>query len=95
LLAPLAKSAGGSPVFDRNGGLVAIIAQSIGDPKLVAGVAPLAPHKAIGVADIQRFLSLTSEAPSKAGEMRRAAPARSPPPSAPMSWRFPAVDEQA
>jgi peptidoglycan hydrolase-like protein with peptidoglycan-binding domain len=68
LLAPLAKSAGGSPVFDRNGGLVAIIAQSIGDPKLVAGVAPLAPHKAIGVADIQRFLSLTSEAPSKAGE---------------------------
>ena len=31
-------------------------------------VAPHAPHKAIGVADIQRFLSLTSEAPSKAGE---------------------------
>jgi hypothetical protein len=66
LLASLPKTAGGSPVFDRNGGLVALIAQSIGDPKLVAGVAPLAPHRVIGAAEMQRFLALTSDAPAKA-----------------------------
>jgi peptidoglycan hydrolase-like protein with peptidoglycan-binding domain len=68
LLAPLPKAAGGSPVFDRSGALVAIIAQSIGDPKLVAGVAPLAPHRAIGAAEIQRFLALGNDAPTKVAE---------------------------
>ena len=43
-------------MFDRKGALVAIIAPSAEAPKLVAGVAPLAPHRAIGAEDIQRFL---------------------------------------
>jgi peptidoglycan hydrolase-like protein with peptidoglycan-binding domain len=68
LLASLPKTAGGSPVFDRKGALVAVIAQSIGDPKLVAGVAPIAPHRAIGADDIQRFLSLASDASVKAAD---------------------------
>lgn len=66
LLASLSKNARGAPVFDRMGGLVAMIAQSAGDPKLVAGVAPIAPHGAIGADQIQRFLSLTPDASSKA-----------------------------
>jgi peptidoglycan hydrolase-like protein with peptidoglycan-binding domain len=68
LLAPLPKTSGGSPVFDRKGALVAIIAQSAGAPKLVAGVAAMAPHKAIGAQDIQRFLSLSPDASAKAGD---------------------------
>jgi hypothetical protein len=57
VLAPLLKNSGGSPVFDRKGALVAMIAQSAEAPKLVAGVAPLAPHRAIGAEAIQHFLS--------------------------------------
>ena len=68
LLAPLPGTAGGSPVFDRKGALVAMIAQSIEAPKLVAGVAPLAPHRAIGAEEIKRFLSLASDASVKAGD---------------------------
>jgi len=65
LLAPLPNAAGGSPVFDRTGGLAAIIAPSTGEPRLVAGVAPLAPHRAIDAAQIKSFLSLTGEAAAK------------------------------
>jgi peptidoglycan hydrolase-like protein with peptidoglycan-binding domain len=66
LLAPLPRTAGGSPVFDRTGALAAIIASSTGEPKLVAGVAPLAPHRAIDAARIKSFLSLADDAAAKA-----------------------------
>jgi hypothetical protein len=66
LLASLPKSGGGSPVFDRQGDLVAIVAASIGETKLVAGVAPLAPHRAIEAEQIKTFLALTGDAPAKA-----------------------------
>jgi peptidoglycan hydrolase-like protein with peptidoglycan-binding domain len=79
LLASLSKNARGAPVFDRTGGLAAMIAQSPGEPKLVAGVAPTAPHGAIGADQIQRFLSLTpnssaiaSAPPLGAGELAAA-----------------------
>jgi hypothetical protein len=65
LLASLPKSGGGSPVFDRQGDLVAIVAASMGETKLVAGVAPLAPHRAIEAEQIKTFLALTGEAPAK------------------------------
>jgi len=68
LLAPLPRTAGGSPVFDRTGALAAIIASSTGEPRLVAGVAPLAPHRAIDAAQIRSFLSLAGEAAVKADE---------------------------
>jgi hypothetical protein len=66
LLAPLPRTAGGSPVFDRTGALAAIIASSTSEPKLVAGVAPLAPHRAIDAARIKSFLSLADDAAAKA-----------------------------
>ena len=66
LLAPLPRAAGGSPVFDRTGGLAAIVASSAGEPKLVAGVAPLAPHRAIDAARIKNFLSLADEGAASA-----------------------------
>jgi hypothetical protein len=62
LLAALPKPSAGAPVFDRMGGLVAIVARSASEPKLVAGVAPLAAHEAIGLDAIQRFLSLAPDA---------------------------------
>jgi hypothetical protein len=65
LLASLSKNARGAPVFDRKGGLVAIIAQSAGESKLVAGIAPTAVHAMIGVGQIQRFLSLTPDSASR------------------------------
>ena len=66
LLASLSKNARGAPVFDRKGGLVAIIAQSASEPKLVAGVAPTAVHGMIGADQIQRFLSLTPDSAEQA-----------------------------
>lgn len=66
LLAALPRQAGGAAVFDRMGGLVAIVAQPTSEPKLVAGVAPLAVHQAIGGEAIQRFLSLSPDASAKA-----------------------------
>jgi peptidoglycan hydrolase-like protein with peptidoglycan-binding domain len=69
-LASLSRTAGGAPVFDRAGGLVAVIAQSPEDPKRVAGVAPVAPHGAIDGDRIRRFLSLPSDAPAAAGDRR-------------------------
>ncbi len=62
LLAALPRQSAGAPVFDRMGGLVAIVARSASEPKLVAGVAPLAAHEAIGLDAIQRFLSLRPDA---------------------------------
>jgi peptidoglycan hydrolase-like protein with peptidoglycan-binding domain len=66
VLAALSRTAGGSPVFDRTGGLAAIIASSADEPKQVAGVAPLAPHRAIDAARIKSFLSLADDAVAKA-----------------------------
>jgi putative peptidoglycan binding protein len=65
LLAALPRQSAGAPVFDRMGGLVAIVARSASEPKLVAGVAPLAAHEAIGLDAIQRFLSLAPGASPK------------------------------
>lgn len=61
LLAALPKTAAGSPVFDRTGALAAIIAPSTAEPRLVAGVAPVATHRAIDAAQIRSFLSLAGE----------------------------------
>jgi len=57
LLASLPQSAAGSPVFDRKGALVAIVARPTAGAKTVAGVTPLAPHPVIVASDIERFLA--------------------------------------
>jgi hypothetical protein len=64
LLAALSRGAQGAPVFDRKGALVALIASSPGESKLVAGVAPTTLHGMIGAEQIRQFLSL---APDSAG----------------------------
>jgi hypothetical protein len=61
LLASLSHGAQGAPVFDRTGALVALIASSPNEPKLVAGVAPTALHGLIGAEQIQQFLSLAPD----------------------------------
>jgi hypothetical protein len=68
LLASLSRSAQGAPVFDREGALVALIASSLAEPKLVAGVAPTALHGIIDAEQIQRFLSLAPDSSGAAGE---------------------------
>jgi hypothetical protein len=57
LVASLPQNAAGSPVFDRGGALVAIVARPAVEAKTVAGVTPLAPHPVIAAADIERFLT--------------------------------------
>jgi hypothetical protein len=57
LLASLPQNAAGSPIFDRKGALVAIVARSAGEAKTVAGVTPLAPHSVIAASEIERFLT--------------------------------------
>ena len=68
LIASLPQNAAGSPVFDRNGALVAIVARSAGEAKTVAGVAPVAPHAVIAAGDIEKFLAGADVAVSKAVE---------------------------
>jgi hypothetical protein len=68
LLASLPQNAAGSPVFDRNGALVAIVARAAGEAKTVAGVAPLAPHAVIAAGDIEKFLASADVAIAKAAE---------------------------
>ncbi len=77
LVASLPQSAAGSPVFDRDGALVAIVARSAASPKTVAGVSPVAPHAVVAAPDIERFLASadvplakgTSGGPSAAGKI--------------------------
>jgi peptidoglycan hydrolase-like protein with peptidoglycan-binding domain len=57
LLASLPQNAAGSPVFDRKGALVAIVARPAGEAKTIAGVTPLAPHGVISASEIERFLT--------------------------------------
>jgi peptidoglycan hydrolase-like protein with peptidoglycan-binding domain len=68
VLASLTPSAIGSPVFDRKGALVAVVAGSAADGKRVQGVAALAPHRVIAAPDIERFLVGYSIAPTRSGD---------------------------
>lgn len=56
LVAALAKSASGAPVFDRKGDLAALVASINGEPGRIAGVALVQPHAAIAADAIARFL---------------------------------------
>ena len=67
VLAPLAKSGAGSPVFDRKGGLAALIAQGVGEAKQVNGVAALAAHRAIDTEKLRLFLGASADAPASDG----------------------------
>jgi hypothetical protein len=54
--AAVEKSAGGAPVFDRNGGLAGLLAPLADEPERVAGVALAVPHGLIGSEAVRAFL---------------------------------------
>jgi len=76
LLASLPQNAAGSPVFDRSGALVAIVAPAAAEAKPVAGVIPLAPHPVVAASDIERFLAGADIALAKATEAGASAAGR-------------------
>jgi hypothetical protein len=72
--AALDKSAGGAPIFDRNGALVGLVAPIAGEPKRVAGMALAAPHVLIAPEAARAFIggdepASGSAAPLSAGDI--------------------------
>jgi len=63
VLAPLPKSGAGSPLFDRKGDLVAIVAESVAEPRKVAGIAALAAHRVADADALLNFLAMRAEPP--------------------------------
>jgi peptidoglycan hydrolase-like protein with peptidoglycan-binding domain len=62
VVAALETSAGGGPVFDRQGALVGLIAPIAGEPKRVAGVALAAPHAIVAPDAVRAFLGASESA---------------------------------
>ena len=56
LIAAVDKGGGGSPVFDRQGALVGLVAPIVDEPKRVAGVALAAPRTLIPAEAVRAFL---------------------------------------
>ncbi|HEY1944626.1 MAG TPA: peptidoglycan-binding domain-containing protein [Roseiarcus sp.] len=69
VVAALAKSAAGAPLFDRKGGLAALVAPIRSEPSRVAGVALAQPHPAIGSDAVARFLGLSLSAPGQGPDL--------------------------
>ena len=67
-LAAVDKAASGGPVFDRVGGLAALIAPIANEPKRVGGVPLAAPHALLGPEALRAFLS-PGAAPAPAGAL--------------------------
>jgi Putative peptidoglycan binding domain len=66
VVASVETSAGGGPVFDRQGALVGLVAPIAEEPKRVAGVALAAPHAIIAPEAIRAFLGAGESAPEGA-----------------------------
>ncbi len=64
VVAAVETSAGGGPVFDRQGALVGLMAPIEGAPKRVAGVALAAPHAVIAADAVRAFLGAGESAPA-------------------------------
>ena len=56
VVAAVETSAGGGPVFDRRGALVALIAPITDEPRHIAGVALAAPHAIIAPDAVRAFV---------------------------------------
>lgn len=68
LVASFPQNAVGSPVFDRGGALVGVVAPAAAESKPVAGVVPLAPHPVVAASEIERFLASADIALAKSTE---------------------------
>jgi peptidoglycan hydrolase-like protein with peptidoglycan-binding domain len=64
VVAAVETSAGGGPVFDRQGALVGLMAPIEGAPKRVAGVALAAPHAMIAPDAVRAFLGAGESTPA-------------------------------
>jgi hypothetical protein len=62
VVASLQKGGAGSPVFDRSGALVGIVASVPQQPRLVAGIVPEASYPVTPGAEIARFAGMTQGA---------------------------------
>jgi hypothetical protein len=75
IVAALAKSASGAPVFDRNGALAGVVASIRDEPRRVGAVGLAEPHRLIGAEAISAFLGIavaaapTQAAPLTVGEI--------------------------
>ena len=70
IVAALAKSAGGAPVFDRQGALTGVVASIKDEPRRIGAVAIAEPHRLIGAQTISAFLGIAvAVAPAQAGSL--------------------------
>ncbi|MFO1149630.1 MAG: serine protease [Alsobacter sp.] len=63
VLAGLQKGGAGSPVFDRSGAFVGIVATVAQEPRLVAGLVPAASYPLAGAAEALTFAAVQQAAP--------------------------------
>ena len=69
VVAAVETSAGGGPVFDREGALVGLMAPIEGETKRIAGVALAAPHAVIAPGVVRAFLGSGESAPAGGGAL--------------------------
>jgi peptidoglycan hydrolase-like protein with peptidoglycan-binding domain len=70
IVAGLARSASGAPVFDRHGGLAGVVASIKDEPRRVGAVAIAEPHRLIGADTISAFLGIAAAAaPAQAASL--------------------------
>jgi hypothetical protein len=69
VVAALAKSASGAPVFERHGALAGVVASIKDEPRRVGAVAIAEPHRLIGVETIAAFLGIAAAAAPAQGEL--------------------------
>ncbi len=63
IVASLEKSGGGSPAFDREGGLAGLVAPIATEPQRIAGVVIAAPHPIVGPEALKAFLGAVELSP--------------------------------
>ena len=70
IVAALAKSASGAPVFDREGALAGVVAPIRDEPRRVGAVAIAEPHRLIGAEAVAAFLGVPlAAAPAQAASL--------------------------
>jgi hypothetical protein len=71
VIAPLAREAAGSAVFDRHGGFIGVIAAPDGKPRLVAGLVPAPSHRIVPASALAKAAG-AAEQPAPGGAAQSA-----------------------
>ena len=69
IFAPLQRGAPGSPVFDRSGALVGLVASVQQEPRQVAGIMPASSWPLVPAAGLATFAGMTAAAKPATGPM--------------------------